>query len=169
MVAWAGRGLVSEVAGMLPLNVARHGPEPFRGQCGISIKFPTQQGDVVADTKIIFIAFAIEDERQRDFLKGQTLSPRAPYEFVDMSVKEPYDTGWKDKVRTRIRRSAGAIVLVSKNSLTSTGQKWEIQCAKDEGKPIRGIWAYKDDRTDLAGVNTVAWNDQNIIDFIDSL
>jgi hypothetical protein len=127
------------------------------------------QGDVVADTKIIFIAFAIEDERQRDFLKGQTLSPRAPYEFVDMSVKEPYDTGWKDKVRTRIRRSAGVIVLVSKNSLTSTGQKWEIQCAKDERKPIRGIWAYKDDRTSLAGVDTVAWTDQNIIAFIDSL
>jgi len=24
----------------------------------------------VADTKVVFIAFAIEDERQRDFLKG---------------------------------------------------------------------------------------------------
>jgi len=59
-------------------------------------------------------------------------------------------------VRTRIRRSHGVIVLVSKNSLTSDGQAWEIQCAKDEGKPIRGIWAYKDDRTVLAGVSTVA-------------
>ncbi len=126
-------------------------------------------GDDVANTKVIFIAFAIEDERQRDFLKGQSLSPRAPYEFVDMSVKEPYDTGWKDKVRTRIRRSDGVIVLVSKNSLTSTGQKWEIQCAKDEGKRIRGIWAYSDDRTNLAGVNTFAWTDKNISDFIDSL
>lgn len=105
----------------------------------------------MADTKVIFIAFAIEDERQRDFLKGQSLHPRAPFEFVDMSVKEPYDSGWKDKVWTRIRRSDGVIVLVSKNSLTSSGQKWEIQCAKDEGKPIRGIWAYKDDRTDLSG------------------
>lgn len=123
----------------------------------------------MANTKIIFIAFAIEDERQRDFLKGQSLSPRAPYEFVDMSVKEPYDTGWKDKVRTRIRRSDGVIVLVSKNSLTSTGQKWEIQCAKDEGKRIRGIWAYSDDRTNLADVSTFTWTDKNISDFIDSL
>lgn len=123
----------------------------------------------MADTKIIFIAFAIEDERQRDFLKGQSLSPRAPYEFVDMSVKEPYDTGWKDKVRTRIRRSAGVIVLVSENSLTSTGQKWEIRCAKDEGKPVLGVWAYSDDRTTLAGVRTVAWSDANISAFIDSL
>jgi len=119
--------------------------------------------------KVVFVAFAIEDERQRDFLKGQSLHPRAPYEFVDMSVKEPYDSNWKDRVRTRIRRSHGVIVLVSKNSLASSGQKWEIQCAKEEGKPMRGIWAYKDDRTQISGVSTVVWSDANISSFIDSL
>ena len=123
----------------------------------------------MSDKKVVFVAFAIEDERQRDFLKGQSLHPRAPYEFVDMSEKEPYDSNWKDRVRTRIRRSHGAIVLVSKNSLTSSGQKWEIQCAKGEAKPIRGIWAYKDDRTLISGVSTVVWSDTNISSFIDSL
>jgi MTH538 TIR-like domain (DUF1863) len=123
----------------------------------------------MSDKKIVFVAFAIEDERQRDFLKGQSLHPRAPYEFVDMSVKEPYDSNWKDRVRTRIRRSHGVIALVSKNSLASSGQKWEIQCAKEEKKPIRGIWAYKNDRTQLSGVSTVAWSDANVSNFIDSL
>ena len=123
----------------------------------------------MADKKVVFIAFAIEDETQRDFLKGQSLHPRAPYEFIDMSVKEPYDDAWKERVRTRIKRSDGVIVLISKNSLTSSGQKWEISCAKEEKKSIRGIWAYTDDRTNLAGVNTVVWNDNNISDFIDSL
>jgi hypothetical protein len=123
----------------------------------------------VAEKKVVFVAFAIEDERQRDFLKGQSLHPRAPYEFVDMSVKEPYDSGWKDRVRTRIRRSDGVIALVSKNSLTSSGQKWEIACAKEEKKRIRGIWAYTDDRTNMDGVNTFVWSDKNISDFIDSL
>jgi len=119
--------------------------------------------------KVVFVAFTIEDERQRDFLKGQSLHPRTPYEFVDMSVKEPYDSNWKDRVRTRIRRSHGVIVLVSKNSLASSGQKWEIQCAKEEGRQIRGIWAYKDDRTQISGVPTVVWSDANINRFIDSL
>jgi hypothetical protein len=123
----------------------------------------------MATTKVIFIAFAIEDERQRDFLKGQSLSPRAPYEFIDMSVKEPYDNDWKDRVRTRIRRSNGVIALVSKNSLSSSGQKWEIQCAKDERKPLRGLWAYVHDHTRLDGVPTFVWSDKNISDFIDSL
>lgn len=61
----------------------------------------------VADKKVIFVAFAIEDERQRDLLKGQSLNTNSPFEYVDMSVKEPYDYDWKDRVRTRIRRSDG--------------------------------------------------------------
>lgn len=123
----------------------------------------------MAQEKVVFVAFAIEDERQRDFLKGQSLHPRQPYKFIDMSVKEAYKTEWKERVRTRIRRSDGVIVLVSKNSLKSSGQKWEIQCAKAEKKKIRGIWAYKDDRTKLDGVATVIWADANISNFIDSL
>ncbi|RAP69609.1 TIR domain-containing protein [Candidatus Erwinia dacicola] len=123
----------------------------------------------MADKKVLFIAFAIEDETQRNFLKGQSLHPRKPYEFIDMSVKEPYDTEWKARVRTRIKRSDGVVVLVSKNSLKSSGQKWEIQCAKEEGKLIRGIWAYSDDRTNIDGVNTCTWSDKNITDFINKL
>ncbi|MBK0162470.1 TIR domain-containing protein [Klebsiella sp. S69] len=123
----------------------------------------------MADKKVVFIAFAIEDERQRDFLKGQSLSPRAPYEFIDMSVKEPYDEDWKERVRARIKRSHGVIVLVSKNSLESSGQKWEIECAKEEKKPIRGIYAYTDDRTSVNGITTYTWSDSNISNFIDAL
>jgi hypothetical protein len=123
----------------------------------------------MAQEKVVFVAFAIADERQRDLLKGQTLHPRQPYKFIDMSVKEAYETEWKQKVRTRIRRSDGVIVLTSKNSLKSAGQKWEIQCAKEEKKKIRGIWAYRDDRTKLEGVTTVVWTDANISNFIDEL
>lgn len=123
----------------------------------------------MANKKTIFIAFAIEDERQRDLLKGQSLNTNSPFEYIDMSVKEPYDSNWKDRVRTRIRRSDGVIILVSKNSKQSSGQKWEISCAKEEKKKILGIWAYKDDRTNIEGVNTKVWTWDNIKDFIDSL
>lgn len=123
----------------------------------------------MADKKVIFVAFAIEDVRIRDMIKGQSLNTKSPFEYVDMSVKEAYDEDWKKKVRTRILRSDGVLVVVSKNSLTSTGQKWEIQCAKEEKKKIRGIWAYKDDRTDLPGVTTMVWTWDNIANWIDSL
>lgn len=123
----------------------------------------------MADKKVVFIAFAIEDKKQRDLLKGQSLNTKSPFEYIDMSVKQAYDKEWKERVRTRIKRSDGVIVLVSKNSLTSSGQKWEIKCAKEERKKIRGIWAYTNDRTNIEGVYTRAWTWDNIKDFIDSL
>ena len=123
----------------------------------------------MADKKVVFVAFPIEEERQRDFLKGQSLNTNSPFEYVDMSVKEAYSSEWKERVRTRIRRSDGVIALVSKNSLTSSGQKWEIVCAREEKKRILGIWAYKDDRTNLEGVRTVVWTWDTINVFIDSL
>lgn len=52
----------------------------------------------------IFVAFAMEDVGCRNLLKGQSLLTRSPFEYVDMSVKTPYDVEWKRYVRTRIRR-----------------------------------------------------------------
>jgi hypothetical protein len=53
--------------------------------------------------KRIFISFAIEDAYARDFLVQQSRDTRSPFEFIDMSVKEPWDTMWKTRCRTRIR------------------------------------------------------------------
>ncbi|MFA8629820.1 TIR domain-containing protein [Xanthomonas campestris pv. campestris] len=119
--------------------------------------------------KVVFVAFAIEDVVIRDMLKGQSLNTKTPFEYIDMSVKEAYDEEWKKKVRTRIRRSDGVLVVVSKNSLKSSGQKWEIACAKEEGVSLKGIWAYKDDRTELGGVSIMTWTWANIENWIDSL
>jgi hypothetical protein len=123
----------------------------------------------MADKKIVFVAFAIEDARVRDMIKGQSLNTNSPFEYIDMSVKEAYDEEWKKKVRARILRSDGVLVIVTKNSLNSSGQKWEIQCAREEKKKVRGIWAYKEDRTDLPSVNTMVWTWDNIAAWIDSL
>ncbi len=123
----------------------------------------------MADKKIVFIAFAIEDESQRNLLTGQSVHPKSPFEFIDLSVKEAYETGWKEKVRTRIKRSHGIIVLVSKNSKDSSGQAWEIDCTKEEKKKILAMWAYKDDRAKIDGLNPIAWSWSAIETFIDSL
>lgn len=123
----------------------------------------------MADKKIIFVAFAIEDEAQRNLLKGQSLHTDSPFEYIDMSVKEAYDDDWKTKVRTRIKRSDGVIALISEDSLTSTGQKWEIACAKEEAVPILAIWAYSKDRTAIAGLSPQVWSWTTIANFIDRL
>ena len=123
----------------------------------------------MVNKKVVFVAFAIEDERQRDLLKGQSFLTNSVYEYIDMSVKEAYASEWKDKVRTRIRRSDGVVALISKNSLTSSGQKWEIDCALEEGKELLCIWAYSGDRTKIEGLHTEAWTRDTIKNFIDNL
>lgn len=122
--------------------------------------------------KVVFIAFAKEDERIRDLLRGQSLNTDSPFEYVDMSVKEPYSSEWKEKTRTRIRRSDGVIALISKNTPTASGEVWEITCAKEEEKPLLGLWIYKGDRTRPAvmeGEKIVVWTWEALADFIDSL
>lgn len=123
----------------------------------------------MADKKVIFVAFAIEDEAQRNLLKGQSLNTDSPFEYIDMSVKEAYTEDWKARVRTRIKRSDGVIALISEDSLKSSGQKWEIGCAKEESVPLLAMWAYSNDRTAVAGLSTKAWTWKTVADFIDGL
>lgn len=123
----------------------------------------------MANRKTIFVAFAIEDERIRDMIKGQSLHTDTPFDYIDMSVKEAYETDWKSKVKTRILRSDGVLAIATKNSPASTGQKWEIACAQEVGVPVRGIWAYKNDHTAIPGVKIMEWTWPNIGNWIDSL
>ncbi|MDW8727300.1 hypothetical protein Q7W11_10055 [Streptococcus suis] len=90
--------------------------------------------------KRIFISFAIEDENLRDLLRGQSRNTNSPFEFVDMSVKKPWDSQWKTKCRTRIRGCDGMISIITRNTKNADGQIWEMNCAKDEGIPLLAIY-----------------------------
>ncbi|UFW51098.1 MULTISPECIES: hypothetical protein [Bradyrhizobium] len=61
----------------------------------------------MAITKRVFTAFAIEDENLRMLLVGQRLHPETPFEWTDMSAKEPWSSDWKSKCRTRIKGCDG--------------------------------------------------------------
>lgn len=122
----------------------------------------------------VFISFAAEDKSYRDLLVGQARNENSPFEFVDMSVKQPWDNAWKTNCRTKIKGSDGMIALVSKNTVKASGQLWEISCAKEEKIPIRGIYIDADNKpatlaTELYGVRVVNWTWDNIANFINSL
>jgi hypothetical protein len=124
--------------------------------------------------KRIFVSFAIEDERYRDFLVSQARNERSPFEFMDMSVKTPYRRSeWQNRCRTKIRRCHGVIVLLSKNTCRSSGARWEIRTAREEGIPIIGMHISKDDcgaiPPELKGKRVITWKWRNIENFIESL
>lgn len=123
--------------------------------------------------KRIFTSFAIEDVRTRDLFVGQAKHEKVPYELVDMSVKKPWDLEWKIKCRSRIKGCDGVIVLISKHLKKADGAIWEINCAKDEGIPILGVYMTGCDISDipveLYGLKKVNWRWAEIATFVNSL
>jgi len=121
----------------------------------------------------IFISFASEDERSRDFLVGQAKNEKSPFNFIDMSVKEPFDEKWKTQCRTKIKSCDGVIALLSKKTWNADGARWEMSCANEEGIPIIGVHIHKDDKgtipPELKGKKVIEWTWQGIKNFLDSL
>lgn len=124
-------------------------------------------------SKRVFISFAIEDEYARDFLVQQGKDERSPFEFVDMSVKEPWNQDWKEKCRTKIRSCDAVIALISKKTANAAGAKWEMKCADEEKIPMLGVHIHKDDKgaipDELEDYKVIEWSWTGIASFIDSL
>ncbi len=119
--------------------------------------------------KRIFVAFAMEDVNIKILFTGQAKNERVPYDFTDMSVKNPWDSQWKTNCRSRIKGCDGMIVLVSKNLKNAAGAIWEINCAKEEKIPIIGIYiggaSIWDKPSDLNGIECYPWTWENVKKF----
>lgn len=122
--------------------------------------------------KRVFIAFAIEDKTFRDFLAGQAKLKKSPFDFVDMSAREPWDTQWKTHCRTRVAGCDGVVALISKNTAKADGELWEIQCAYDENIPTMLMWI-NDERPTLPALlkdkRIKLWSWDNVANFINAL
>lgn len=124
--------------------------------------------------KRIFISFAIEDRDLRDLLVGQARNATTPFEFIDMSVKEPWDSAWKTKCRTKIKGCDGVIGIITKKTAKADGQLWELTCAYEESIPVLLIYGSKDDRpttlpAPVAVRRILDWTWSNIANFLDKL
>ena len=121
----------------------------------------------------IFISFAFEDAALRTLLVGQARNEHSPFEFVDMSVKEPWDEKWKTQCRSRIKGCDGVIALLSGNTANATGQLWEMKTANEEGVPMIGLYVDKNKKPTipeaLRGKKIIEWTWPEIEAFIDTL
>lgn len=117
--------------------------------------------------KKIFVSFAIEDKKYRDFLVAQAKNERTPFSFVDMSAKEPWEEKvWKDKCRAKIQKCDGMIMLLSKNTWHAGGARWEVKCAREERVPVIGMHIKKGDKgakpPELNGKKVIDWSWDNL-------
>lgn len=124
--------------------------------------------------KRVFTAFAMEDRGLRDLLVGQRLHTGTPFEWTDMSVKNPWDAQWKTQCRSRIRGCDGVIGLITHNTPTASGQLWELKCAYEERKPVLLLHGYSDKRplympNEIKGHAINVWTWDRIANFVASL
>jgi len=83
----------------------------------------------------VFISYDYDhDNDLKVLLVGQAKNDDSPFEIVDQSIKDEA-ADWKDKARTRIKRSQQVIVICGKYTDTATGVNAEINIANDEKKP----------------------------------
>jgi hypothetical protein len=120
----------------------------------------------------IFISFAAEDLSSRNLFVGQAKHSKSPFDFVDMSLGEPFDSKWKTQCREKIANCHGFIALLSKSTWRAAGARWEMKCAADEGIPSIGIHIYKHDKgakpPELKG-RIIQWQWNSIARFVDKV
>ncbi|RPH33029.1 MAG: hypothetical protein EHM93_06875 [Bacteroidales bacterium] len=120
--------------------------------------------------KRVFVAFAIEDETTKILFTGQAKNKYVPYDFVDMSVKQPWDEKWKTNCRTKIKGCDAFIALISKNTKKANGELWEIDCAKDEKIAMMGIYiggaTSSDKPANMNSISCKEWTWDNVLGFI---
>ena len=88
-----------------------------------------------------FISFDFDhDEDLRNLLAGQAKNPDSPFEIQDWSVKDPMTGDWKEKVRTRIRKTDLTIVMCGEHTHKATGVAAELSITREEKKPYFLLW-----------------------------
>jgi hypothetical protein len=83
----------------------------------------------------VYMSFDYDhDSDLKTLLVGQSNNEDSPFDIEDWSIKEP-SPDWKEKARTRIKRSQQVIVICGEHTDTATGVNAEISIARDEKKP----------------------------------
>jgi len=117
-----------------------------------------------------FISFEMEDRWARGFLAQQAKDKRNDIEFVDYSVKSPFDSSWKTNCRERIARTRGTIVLVGSTTWTSEAVAWEIAETTRQGHFLFGIQINHDETytlpTGLPQKNVIRWDFEQIASWL---
>ena len=112
----------------------------------------------------------MEDRWARDFLAQQAKDKRNDIEFVDYSVKDPFDSSWKTNCKARIGRTKGTIVLVGATTYASEAVLWEIAETARQDHYIFGVQINRDAThpipRGLPAGNVIRWDFRQIVEWL---
>ena len=88
----------------------------------------------------IFISFKFEDKRLVDFLRGQAKNKNSELDFIDMSLKYPFNSENAEYIRrgirARIEKCSVTLVMATKETYKSEWVNWEIKESLRLGKKV---------------------------------
>src|SRR5262249_49125101 len=111
-----------------------------------------------------FVSFRVKDRWARDFLAQHARDKRIPFEFLDYSIKEPFESRWKANAQARIAQTNGTIVLIGPSTARAAAVLWEIAETLRQGHALFGIQINKGKTHGIpTGISRVVrWNFQDI-------
>lgn len=92
----------------------------------------------------VFISFHVDDEPQVELLRQQAKDEKYDIEFIDYSVKEPFDNKWKTRCTERIKRSSVFLCMIGPETYKREAVLWEINKAYGLGRKVIGVRIYRD-------------------------
>ena len=119
-----------------------------------------------------FLSFVMEDYNLVNLFRGQAKNENSDLEFVDYSLKEPFDSRNADYIKQgitdRIRPATLTICLYGPTTYESKWVNWELNKTLDLSKPLMGVWLYSDGRIKfypgpLKDWPRVAWDSKQIV------
>lgn len=92
------------------------------------------------EKRSVFISFAGEDLKEVNLLRGQAKKDDSELEFVDRSLKDPFDSKKAEYIRRgireRIRQASVTVVFVSNSTAQSKWVNWEVEESIRQGKGV---------------------------------
>ena len=86
--------------------------------------------------KSAFISFDYDHDKDlRGNLVAQSERLESPFSITDWSVQEPFDEGWRKRVRDLIDRTDLTIVICGEHTHQAKGVEAEVTMVQQAGKP----------------------------------
>jgi hypothetical protein len=127
----------------------------------------------------VFVSFRHTDKRMIDFLRGQAKNEGSELDFIDMSLKVPFNSEnaeyIKRGIRARIDQSSVTLVAVSEDTHKSEWVNWEVEESIRRGKGVVVVNISKKDSVKMPAaveankdkIKVVQWKHEQIMSAID--
>lgn len=120
----------------------------------------------------VFISFAAEDLALVNFLRGQAKNENSNLDFIDRSLREPYDSEnveyIKRGIRERIRQTSVTVCFITENTAQSKWVDWEIRESINLGKGVVAMYQGESPPSKLLpaikelGIKLVPWRQSEL-------